>query len=154
MALNFIGVTLPIRKGQTGMFEQSTETVQQIRSNFKNLLLTKKGERLYQPELGCDLWRVLFEPMTPDTAETARLSVTDAVDRWLPFLEVVELNITATVEDKIIGITCTYRYRSNPNVFDTITFTGTELGLPNVVANTTPPIQYTSNNSAVRLRRI
>ena len=65
-----IGITLPIRLGNTGMFAQSQTVVEQTKSNFVNLILTKKGERLPPSEnLGCDLWNILFEPLTQATAE-------------------------------------------------------------------------------------
>ena len=34
-----------------------------ILQSITALLLTKKGERPFQPELGCDIQRVLFEQM-------------------------------------------------------------------------------------------
>ena len=34
----------------------------------RNLLLTQKGERPFQPELGSDIYRLLFEPMDYGTA--------------------------------------------------------------------------------------
>ena len=96
MAQKFIGITLPVRLGQTGMFDQSTTVIQQVRSNFKNLILTKKGERVGQPDLGCDLWKILFEPLTEETLENARLAVAEAVDRWLPFIELTDFQINKT----------------------------------------------------------
>jgi phage baseplate assembly protein W len=120
MAQKFIGVTLPIRLGQTGMFEQSTDTIQQVRSNFRNLILTKKGERVQQPDFGCDIWNILFEPFTEDTLENARLSVVSAVDRWLPFLELINFEIIPTNKTNLISILCLYRFRGNPNVNDLV----------------------------------
>lgn len=130
MAQKFIGVVLPIRLGQTGMFDQSTTAIQQVRSNFKNLILTKKKERVGQPELGCDLWKILFEQLTDETLENARLAVVEAVDRWLPFIELTDFKITKTDNNNIISITCLYRFRNNPNVTDEITVAARQLGLP------------------------
>lgn len=132
MAQKFIGVTLPIRLGQTGMFDQSTTVIQQVRSNFKNLILTKKGERVGQPDLGCDLWKILFEPLTDETLENARLAVADAVDRWLPFIELTDFQITKTDDNNIISIRCLYRFRNNPNVTDQITVAARQFGVPTV----------------------
>jgi phage baseplate assembly protein W len=141
MAQKFIGVTLPIRLGQTGMFDQSTTVIQQVRSNFKNLILTKKGERVGQPELGCDLWKILFEPMTEDTLEEARLAVADAVDRWLPFIELTNFQITQTVDENIINILCTYRFRNNRNVTDQVSILTNALGAASVVFPQEPVVQ-------------
>lgn len=132
MAQKFIGVTLPLRLGQTGMFEQSTSVIQQVRSNFKNLILTKKGERLGHPDLGCDLWKILFEPMTDDTLESARLAVVEAVDRWLPFIELTDFQITKSDAENSLNINCVYRFRSNPNVTDQVAISTAALGAPSV----------------------
>lgn len=123
MAQKYIGITLPIRDGNTGMFEQSTTLFQQVKSNFKNLILTKKGERFMQPDFGTDLHKILFENIDEQTLATAETTVTDAVERWMPFLELVNLDIkNPTQEDPHrIDISVTYRFRSNPNVTDTIT---------------------------------
>lgn len=125
MAQRYIGITLPIRDGNNGMFEQSTSTFQQIKSNFKNLILTKKGERLMQPDFGTDLHRILFENITNDTIDTARLTVVESVNRWMPFLEVINFQIKNPVNNNPhrIDITVTYRFRNNPNVTDAITVT-------------------------------
>lgn len=157
MAQKFIGVTLPVRLGQTGMFEQSVDAMQQVRSNFKNLILTKKGERVMEPELGCDLWRVLFEPMNDDTFETARLAVVNAVDRWLPFIELINFKITKTDDENILNITCLYRFKSNPNVVDQISISTDQLGLPSVGFEEEPSTQSgieALNNKVREARRI
>ncbi len=158
MAQKFIGITLPIRLGQTGMFDQSTTVIQQVRSNFKNLILTKKGERVGQPELGCDLWKILFEPLTEETLENARLAVADAVDRWLPFIDLTNFEITQTDSENIINIKCTYRFRNNPNVTDEISILTTALGAPAVAFPTEPVTTQTEvdrvNNQVKNARRI
>jgi phage baseplate assembly protein W len=132
MAQKFIGITLPVRLGQTGMFDQSTTVIQQVRSNFKNLILTKKGERVGQPDLGCDLWKILFEPLTEETLENARLAVAEAVDRWLPFIELTDFQINKTDDENIINIKCNYRFRNNQNVTDQISILTDALGAETV----------------------
>lgn len=76
-----------------------------------------------QPELGCDLWRVLFEQITEDSKLLARTAVVDAVDRWLPHLEVTDLNLETPVNGDVytIQIQVSYRFRNNPNILDSIT---------------------------------
>jgi hypothetical protein len=55
-----IGITLPLTFGEN-TFEQSFQTKDQIKSNIKNLLLTKRGERILQPQFGSGLQSLLFE---------------------------------------------------------------------------------------------
>jgi phage baseplate assembly protein W len=98
MARNAIGVTLPLQLGNTGYFEQSFDILTQIKSNFINLILTRRGERVHQPEFGCRIHEYLFEQLTPDNIEGARLSVVQAVERWMPFLELVQFEFQTTPE--------------------------------------------------------
>lgn len=123
MTQQYIGITLPITNGNTGMFTQSTTVFQQVKSNFKNLILTKKGERLMQPEFGTDLHRILFENITENTLEDARLTVVEAVERWMPFLELQQFEVKNPVNGNPhrIDLSVTYRFRNNPNVTDSIT---------------------------------
>jgi phage baseplate assembly protein W len=124
MAQKYIGITLPITNGNTGMFAQSTSVFQQIKSNYKNLILTRKGERLMQPEFGCDLHSILFENITDDLIEDTRLAVIDATERWMPFLEVIDLKIiNLSTNPHQIDINVSYRFRNNPNVTDTVSIT-------------------------------
>jgi phage baseplate assembly protein W len=123
MAQQYIGITLPIQRGNTGYFAQTTSLFDQIKFNYRNLILTKKGERVMQPEFGCDIHKMVFENITEDMLETVRFTVVEATERWMPFLEVVNLEVK-NLQDKEphkVDITVTYRFRNNPNVTNTVT---------------------------------
>ena len=60
-----IGISLPIQITNTA-FQQTFTTIEQVKSNIKNLLLTKRGERIMQPTFGSGLQEVLFEPNVND----------------------------------------------------------------------------------------
>ena len=55
----FIGISLPLDYGSQGFFNKTRTTLQQTRSNIRNLLLTIKGERLGNPTFGSDLMRIV-----------------------------------------------------------------------------------------------
>lgn len=121
-----IGITLPLRLGNTGYFEQSFDTLTQVKSNFINLILTRKGERVHQPEFGCGIHDYLFEQLTPENIDGARLSVIEAVERWMPFLELIQFELGAAPEDidnNKIRLYVGYRLKKNPNIRDTIILT-------------------------------
>lgn len=134
MAQTYVGVTLPMTRGNTGYFTQSTTILEQTKSNLKNLILTRKGERVGLPTFGCDLWKVVFEQITDETKEQARLVVIEAVDNWLPFLEVAQFDIAENAAENRIDIYCLYRFRSNPNVTDFVTFSLGGAGTSNSTA--------------------
>jgi phage baseplate assembly protein W len=121
-----IGITLPLQLGNTGYFNQSFDTLAQVKSNFINLILTKKGERVHQPEFGCSIHSYIFEPLTPDNIEGARLSVLNAVERWMPFLELIQFDIQAEsndVDSNKMKLYVGYRLRRNPGIRDSIILT-------------------------------
>ena len=93
-----VGITLPIQRGSDGYFAQSFKTFDQIRSNLKNLLLTKKGERILQPEFGSGLHDLLFQPATEKFEEDLENTINDAVAKWLPYVIVEDINIDISKE--------------------------------------------------------
>ena len=62
-----------------------------IVQSIQNLLLTNKGERLFQPQLGSDLQKSLFEPLDYGTAGMIRGQVKEVIDTWEPRVVVEEV---------------------------------------------------------------
>ena len=58
-----IGAKLPLeRDSEFGFYNLNTEFADEIKQNFKNLLLTCPGERVMIPQFGVGLRNFLFEP--------------------------------------------------------------------------------------------
>ena len=67
--MNPIGLTLPLQIGRNGYFEQSYDTLTQVKANITNLLRTKKGERRMNPNFGSGLQEYLFEQNLQDSPD-------------------------------------------------------------------------------------
>lgn len=95
-----IGVTLPFNN-PNGIFFTSLTNKEQVLSNLKNLLLTAKGERYFEPEFGTGIRGVLFENITDEEEFTTKLrgEIEDCVSKWLPYLIISELRITLNVSE-------------------------------------------------------
>ena len=52
------------------------------------LLLTRKGERPFQPQLGCGIQNVLFEPLDYASAAIIKTEITDVLNRYEPRISV------------------------------------------------------------------
>ncbi len=52
------------------------------------LLLTKKGERPFQPQLGCGLQNVLFEPLDYGSAGIIKSEIRDVLERYEPRISI------------------------------------------------------------------
>jgi phage baseplate assembly protein W len=118
-----IGINKNSNKG--GVFAVNYTTLNQAKDNIKNLILTRKGERLMQPEFGCDVWKVLFEPMDGQIIENLIENyIIDAVETWLPYLTIT--NIIFDYDDTDIDLNkiileIKFALSSNPNLTETIT---------------------------------
>ena len=120
----FVGVTLPIEYGHTGYFKQSETIKKQAYSNIKNLVLTGKGERVGQPEFGCDVNRIIFDPITEDTSDIMEEAVKDAISTWLPYISLNNVFVSFSEQDNnkiILSIEYTVNIE-DPDAVETITF--------------------------------
>jgi phage baseplate assembly protein W len=102
-----IGVSLPFN-GPVA-FNSTYSTYDQIKSNLINLLLTNKGERLYNPEFGADLKTVLFEGITEETNTIIRTLINSNVALFVPEVTITNLNIIKDEDHNTISITIQYR---------------------------------------------
>jgi phage baseplate assembly protein W len=113
-----IGIMLPIQIGEVA-FNQSFQTIDQVKTNIKNLLLTKRGERLMQPELGSGLQEVLFEFNDDDLSAKIEETITTAIERWIPnvSIENIVIESTPTLKDSNqVNIGLTFRVIGNQNL--------------------------------------
>ena len=58
------------------------------------LLLTRKGERPFQPQLGCGIQNVLFEPLDYGSAGIIRSEIRDVLNRYEPRITIDSIRCT------------------------------------------------------------
>jgi phage baseplate assembly protein W len=120
-----IGISLPIQI-KTVAFAQTFKTIDQIKSNIVNLLSTKKGERLMQPEFGSGLHEFLFENITEDDyADKIENSIIETFEFWLPYVTIdnVELDFDNSLRD-INRVNMTLQFRVGEDInLNQLTFT-------------------------------
>jgi len=120
MADRTIGVLLPIRRGKVGYFDSSLDLVTQVKSNLVNLVLTRKGERPFQPEFGTDLHELVFEQMDDEYNSRVEAAIRTAVAKWMPFLRIDELEILRNEDRNRTIVQITFSLRSNENVTESV----------------------------------
>ena len=111
-----IGVSLPFN-GPSGPFNSTYSTKDQIKSNLINLLLTNKGERIMNPEFGCDLGTALFEGITEDTSELIKNLIRDNVQIFVPEVELTEILVAdaSQYNNNSVSVTVKYKIRISQN---------------------------------------
>ena len=88
-----VGITLPFARRDGRLFYLSYSTEEQALSNLTNLILTRQGERIMQPFFGTNLQDSLFEQNSDELKSSINDSITEAVNFWLPYIEITELNV-------------------------------------------------------------
>jgi phage baseplate assembly protein W len=99
-----IGVSLPFSKPFTSTYT----TKDQIKSNLINLLLTDIGERVMNPNFGCDLRRFLFEGITETNMEAVVASLSNSISIFVPEINVTNIEVVPEYDSNTINLTINY----------------------------------------------
>jgi len=97
-----LGITFPmnadISKQTSDLFSLSRTTEQQAVSNYVNLLLTRKGERVMQPEFGVGLMYYVFEQNSDTMNILLENEIRNQADFWLPYIINDSISITRSID--------------------------------------------------------
>ena len=80
-----------------------------IKQAIVNLLLTNKGERLFQPKYGSDIRSQLFEPLDYATAASIKSSILYSLSTFEPRINVLNINIFLNYGDNGFNVDMTYK---------------------------------------------
>ena len=91
MAVSF-SPKIPLTSGNTH-YDMISDLTENIKQNFKNLLLTSPGERVMIPNFGCGLRRFLFEPIpaTPQVQAEIQSIILKQVKEYLSYIKLNQI---------------------------------------------------------------
>ena len=97
-----VGIDLPFGRQPDGdgYFASTKTTMDPCKNDIKLLLMTQRGERLFQPNLGMNIRRFLFEQITEDTEIEIENDIVDTFSRWLPFVQLSDILIDLKNQDR------------------------------------------------------
>ena len=75
---------------------------------IKNLINTNKGERLFQPEVGSDIYKMLFEPMSQGVADLLSTSIQSTISNYEPRAKVINVIVAPDYDNNSYSITVNY----------------------------------------------
>tara|TARA_B100000212_G_C27267906_1_gene487409 strand:- start:378 stop:782 length:405 start_codon:yes stop_codon:yes gene_type:complete len=79
-----------------------------VKESIKNLVLTGRGERPFQPDLGCDVRELLFENATPQTLELMKTTIENVIKTYEPRCNLIGVDVTGAVDSNTISITIVF----------------------------------------------
>lgn len=115
-----IGVDLPLRRGEQGLFKQTFTTQNAIKSNLTNLLLTNFAERPLNPDFGNNLRRFVFEQDIEATKIRIEETIRDVVSRNFPSLQIERFDFENEPNDNKIAFSLSYSLTNYPNLIDRV----------------------------------
>jgi len=114
-----VGIALPFGRqpgGTRGYFATTDTTIDAVKTDVKTLLMTQRGERLFQPLLGLNIRRFLFEQITENTVIEIENDIVDTFSKWLPFVQLRDINVDVSNQDKNqIKIFVKFNIANTPN---------------------------------------
>lgn len=115
-----LGLLLPVERGPNGYFRQGFDAITQVKSNLTNLILTRKGERVMQPAFGCDIHKVIFDHITDDVIASAKGAIEEAVQVWLPFVNINEVVVDKKEDENHVFVTVVFSLKANTKITDSV----------------------------------
>ena len=128
-----IGPELPLqRDNYFGIYSLITSYKEEVKQNFRNLLLTAPGERMMSPTFGVGLRNFLFEPREHSIPKI-RQRIEAQVRKYLPFIRISKVQFDTGLplssikdESKVISILIEYDV-PNLNISSTLIFQSEEI---------------------------
>jgi phage baseplate assembly protein W len=97
-----IGVAIPFNA--TDVFNSTYTTVDQVKSNIINYLLTNTGERVLNPDFGSNLRAYLFENITESNLAALEIKLTNDIQNYFPNVKIDLLTLTPSYEENTITL--------------------------------------------------
>lgn len=122
-AWKFVHPDLSVREGSAGLVlspRGSVAMVADLASVSQAILIllsTLPGERVMRPDYGCQLHHLIFSPNDETTAGLAIHYVRQALDRWEPRVEILQLDARQHAEyPEQLVISLTYQMRATQQI--------------------------------------
>ncbi len=115
----YINIAYPFKDSKKGFFlDMNDDDSQAIKSDLLHLILTRKGQRLYNPNFGTDLVKFIFEPEDGMTLNGIKEEITSVVKIYLPKLQLNEILIEPSADNEYAAVV-TIQYTITDDVFTT-----------------------------------
>lgn len=79
-----------------------------VSKSIRNLMLTDRGERLYQPNIGSDINRMLFEPMSDGISELLSTYINNTINTYEPRAKVLDVKTVPDFDRNLYSVYITF----------------------------------------------
>jgi len=75
-----------------------------VKQSIKNLLMTDRGERLFQPDIGCDIRGSLFENIDANTILIIKENIKTTISTYEPRCVVKNVLVQSNIDDNAVKV--------------------------------------------------
>lgn len=93
-----------------------------IKEALKNLILTDRGERLFQPNLGSNIRASLFENATPAAIKILEERVREVINNFEPRVSLIDVIVFPLTDQNQVKITINFYIKSSELPLSTTVF--------------------------------
>lgn len=93
-----------------------------IKQSVRNILLTNKGERPFDPEFGSNIRSQLFENFDPITEALLSDEIRTALRNYEPRVRVLDVRVDGRPDSNRVDVTLNYEIQSPDQIADSLTF--------------------------------
>lgn len=86
-----------------------------ITNAVKNLILTNHYERPFQPEIGSNIRRLLFENVDPITGASIEREITETIDNFEPRVQTSKVTVSPDPDNNGFKVELEFFVINNPN---------------------------------------
>jgi phage baseplate assembly protein W len=90
-----------------------------VKRSLRNLLLYKRGEKPFHPEISSGLIDLLFEPVDPIMVMELRNRITHMIARYEPRIKEAEVDVAHVIDKNEIRVTIKFAMFNIQRVFST-----------------------------------
>jgi len=127
-----INLKFPLRKFDRGFFMANDTTLDAVKEDIKVLLLTMKGERVINVDLGTNIPvfdGILFEQIDRTEMKViVRNEITSALEKWMPNVILSDIAVLTRDEDASLSysqvrVRMEYKLKNAESATDSVQFT-------------------------------
>ncbi len=80
-----------------------------VKASLKNLVFTRNYERPFHPEIGCQVYSLLFENFNPITRSIIKKTIFDVIEKFEPRVKLIDVQVDENVDSNEITLSIVFK---------------------------------------------
>jgi phage baseplate assembly protein W len=85
-----------------------------VKKSLRNLIFTDKYERVFKPDIGCNVRSMLFSNMTPESLIAIKDTIRETIDKYEPRVAIQEIQVVADPDKNGVVINMIFQILNIP----------------------------------------